>query len=156
MPLKLDINEIQKLLPHRYPFLLVDSIVELEPRKRIVGVKNVTINEPWFAGHFPGYPIMPGVLIVEAMAQTGGVLLLREFPDRDRKVVLFTGIEQAKFRHPVLPGDQLRLELEVLALRNTLCKMRARATVDGRLVAEAVIMCIIADREAVEKPAPRP
>ncbi len=156
MTLKLDVIEIQKLLPHRYPFLLVDSIVELEPRKRIVGVKNVTINEPWFAGHFPGYPIMPGVLIVEAMAQTGGVLLLREFPDRDRKVVLFTGIEQVKFRHPVLPGDQLRLELEVLTFRHTLCKMSARATVDGRLVAEAVIVCIIADREAVEKPAPRP
>ncbi len=156
MPLSLDVNEIQKVLPHRYPFLLVDAIVELEPLKRIVGLKNVTINEPWFAGHFPGYPIMPGVLIVEAMAQTGGVLLLRDVPDRDRKLVLFTAIEEAKFRRPVLPGDQLRLELEVLALRNTVCKMRARATVDGRLVAEAVIMCIIADRETVQKPASRP
>ena len=156
MPLSLDINEIQKVLPHRYPFLMVDAIVELEPLKRIVGLKNVTINEPWFAGHFPGYPIMPGVLIVEAMAQTGGVLLLRDVPDRDRKLVLFTAIEEAKFRRPVLPGDQLRLELEVLALRNTLCKMSARATVDGRLVAEAVIMCIIADREAVEKPGSSP
>ena len=135
---------------------MVDAIVELEPLKRIVGLKNVTINEPWFAGHFPGYPIMPGVLIVEAMAQTGGVLLLRDVPDRDRKLVLFTAIEEAKFRRPVLPGDQLRLELEVLALRNTVCKMRARATVDGRLVAEAVIMCIIADRETVQKPASRP
>ena len=156
MPLSLDINEIQKVLPHRYPFLMVDSIVELEPLKRIVGLKNVTINEPWFAGHFPGYPIMPGVLIVEAMAQTGGVLLLRDVPDRDRKLVLFTAIEEAKFRRPVLPGDQLRLELEVLALRNTVCKMRARATVDGWLVAEGVIMCIIADRETVQKPASRP
>ena len=156
MPLSLDINEIQKVLPHRYPFLLVDSIIELEPLKRIVGLKNVTINEPWFAGHFPDYPIMPGVLIVEAMAQTGGVLLLRDVPDRDRKLVLFTAIEEAKFRRPVLPGDQLRLELEVLALRNTVCKMRARATVDGRLVAEGVIMCIIADRETVQKPASRP
>ncbi len=156
MPLSLDINEIQKVLPHRYPFLMVDAIVELEPLKRIVGLKNVTINEPWFAGHFPGYPIMPGVLIVEAMAQTGGVLLLRDVPDRDRKLVLFTAIEDAKFRRPVLPGDQLRLELEVLALRNTVCKMRARATVDGRLVAEAVIMCIIADRETVQKSSSRP
>ncbi len=156
MPLSLDINEIQKVLPHRYPFLLVDSILELEPQKRIVGLKNVTITEPWFAGHFPGYPIMPGVLIVEAMAQTGGVLLLRDVPDRDRKLVLFTAIEEAKFRRPVLPGDQLRLELEVLALRNTVCKMRARATVDGKLVAEAIIMCIIADRETVQKPASRP
>ena len=155
MPLSLDVNEIQKVLPHRYPFLLVDAIVELEPLKRIVGLKNVTINEPWFVGHFPGYPIMPGVLIVEAMAQTGGVLLLRDVPDRDRKLVLFTAIDEAKFRHPVLPGDQLRMELEVLTLRNTVCKMRARATVDGRLVAEAVIMCIIADRETVEKPASR-
>lgn len=151
MDLNLDINEIQKLLPHRYPFLLVDRIVELEPQKRIVGLKNVTINDPWFAGHFPGYPIMPGVLIVEAMAQTGGVLLLRDVPDRDRKIVLFTGIEEARFRRPVLPGDQLRLELEVLSLRNTACKMRARATVDGRLVAEGVIMCIIADRDTVIK-----
>ena len=156
MPLSLDVNEIQQVLPHRYPFLLVDSILELEPQKRIVGLKNVTITEPWFAGHFPGYPIMPGVLIVEAMAQTGGVLLLRDVPDRDRKLVLFTAIEEAKFRHPVLPGDQLRMELDVLALRNTVCKMRARATVRGRLVAEAVIMCIIADREAVQKPASRP
>jgi len=146
-----DINEIQKILPHRYPFLLVDRIVEIEPRKRIVGLKNVTINEPWFAGHFPGYPIMPGVLIVEALAQTGGVLLLADVPDRDRKLVLFTGIDEAKFRRPVAPGDQLRLELEVLTVRRTVCKMRATATVDGRVAAEAVIMCVIVDRE----PAPR-
>ena len=151
MHLDLDVKEIQKILPHRYPFLLVDRIVELEPQKRIVGLKNVTINEPWFAGHFPDYPIMPGVLIVEAMAQTGGVLLLRDVPDREGKVVLFTSIEEAKFRRPVVPGDQLRLELEVLALRNTVCKMRARATVDGRLVAEGVIMCIIADRETLKR-----
>ncbi len=151
MHLELDVKEIQKILPHRYPFLLVDRIVELEPQKRIVGLKNVTINEPWFAGHFPDYPIMPGVLIVEAMAQTGGVLLLRDVPEREGKVVLFTGIEEAKFRRPVVPGDQLRLELEVLALRNTVCKMRARATVDGRLVAEGVIMCIIADRGTLKK-----
>lgn len=143
----LDINEIQKILPHRPPFLLVDRILEIEPRKRIVGLKNVTMNEPFFAGHFPGYPIMPGVLIVEAMAQTGGVLVLHDVPDRERKVVLFTGIEEARFRRPVVPGDQLRMELEVLALRPSVCKMRARATVDGQLVAEAVVMCMIADRE---------
>ncbi len=151
MPFEMDIREIQKVLPHRYPFLLVDRIVELEPGKRIVGLKNVTMNEPWFAGHFPDYPIMPGVLIVEAMAQTGGVLLLRDVPDRDQKVVLFTGIEEAKFRHPVRPGDQLRLELEVLALRSTVCKMRARATVGGKLAAEGVIMCVIASRDTLDK-----
>lgn len=144
----LDINEIQKVLPHRYPFLLVDRIVELEPGKRIVGIKNVTINEPWFVGHFPGYPIMPGVLIIEAMAQTGGVLVLSQMPDRESKLVLFAGIEEARFRRQVIPGDQLRLELDVLALRNTICKMKGRAMVNGKLAAEAVVMCVIADRAA--------
>ena len=143
----LDIKEIQKILPHRPPFLLVDRIIEMEPRKRVVGLKNVTMNEAFFIGHFPGYPIMPGVLIVEAMAQTGGVLVLSDVPDRERKLVLFAGIEEAKFRQPVVPGDQLRLELEVLALRKTVVKMRAHATVDGRLVAEAIIMCVIVERE---------
>jgi 3-hydroxyacyl-[acyl-carrier-protein] dehydratase len=143
----LDINEIQKILPHRPPFLLVDRIIEMEPRKRVVGLKNVTMNEAFFIGHFPGYPIMPGVLIVEAMAQTGGVLVLSDVPDRERKLVLFAGIEEAKFRQPVVPGDQLRLELEVLTLRKTVVKMRAQATVDGRLVAEATIMCVIVERE---------
>jgi 3-hydroxyacyl-[acyl-carrier-protein] dehydratase len=113
----------------------------------VVGLKNVTMNEAFFIGHFPGYPIMPGVLIVEAMAQTGGVLVLSDVPDRERKLVLFAGIEEAKFRQPVVPGDQLRLELEVLTLRKTVVKMRAQATVDGRLVAEATIMCVIAERE---------
>jgi len=143
----LDIKEIQKILPHRPPFLLVDRIIEMEPRKRVVGLKNVTMNEAFFMGHFPGYPIMPGVLIVEAMAQTGGVLVLSDVPDRERKLVLFAGIEEAKFRQPVVPGDQLRLELEVLRLRKTVVKMRAQATVDGRLVAEATIMCVIVERE---------
>jgi len=143
----LDIKEIQKILPHRPPFLLVDRIIEMEPGKRVVGLKNVTMNEAFFMGHFPGYPIMPGVLIVEAMAQTGGVLVLSDVPDRERKLVLFAGIEEAKFRQPVVPGDQLRLELEVLALRKTVVKMRAHATVDGRLVAEAIIMCVIVERE---------
>jgi 3-hydroxyacyl-[acyl-carrier-protein] dehydratase len=143
----LDIKEIQKILPHRPPFLLVDRIIEMEPGKRVVGLKNVTMNEAFFMGHFPGYPIMPGVLIVEAMAQTGGVLVLSDVPDRERKLVLFAGIEEAKFRQPVVPGDQLRLELEVLTLRKTVVKMRAQATVDGRLVAEATILCVIAERE---------
>jgi len=125
----------------------VDRIIEMEPRKRVVGLKNVTMNEAFFMGHFPGYPIMPGVLIVEAMAQTGGVLVLSDVPDRERKLVLFAGIEEAKFRQPVVPGDQLRLELEVLTLRKTVVKMRAQATVDGRLVAEATIMCVIVERE---------
>ena len=142
----LDINEIQKILPHRPPFLLVDRIVELEPRKRIVGIKNVTMNEPYFVGHFPSYPVMPGVLIVEAMAQTGGVLILRDIPEAMGKIVLFASIEKAKFRRPVVPGDQLRLELDVLSLRESFCRMQAKAFVDGNIAAEAVVMCKIAAR----------
>lgn len=148
----LDVNQIQEVLPHRYPFLLVDRILEIEPGKRIVGLKNVTVNEPFFQGHFPGYPIMPGVLIIEAMAQTGGVLVLRDIPNRGSKLVLFAGIESARFRRPVLPGDQLRFELDVIALRSTMCKMKGKAIVDGRVAAEAVIMCVIADRQAPQKP----
>lgn len=147
----LDINDIQSILPHRPPFLLVDRILEMEAGKRIVGLKNVTMNEPFFVGHFPGYPIMPGVLIVEAIAQTGGVLVLADVPDRERKVVLFAGIEEAKFRRPVVPGDQLRMELEVLARRPNLCKMHGQATVDGKLVAEAIVMCMIVDRDKAVK-----
>ena len=142
----LDINEIQKILPHRHPFLLVDRIVEMEP-KRIVGIKNVTMNEPFFAGHFPGFPVMPGVLIVEAMAQTGGVLALQNEKDRAEKLVLFASIEQAKFRRPVVPGDQLRLELEVLSRKTTFCRMKGNAYVNGELVAEAVLICKIAERK---------
>lgn len=142
----LDVNEIQKILPHRPPFLLVDRIVELEPRKRIVGIKNVTMNEPYFVGHFPGFPVMPGVLIIEAMAQTGGVLVLRDIPDSKDKLVLFATIEKAKFRRPVVPGDQLRLELDVLSLRETFCRMQAKAFVDGQLAAEAIILCKILPR----------
>lgn len=142
----LDVNEIQKILPHRPPFLLVDRIVELEPRKRIVGIKNVTMNEPYFVGHFPSFPVMPGVLIIEAMAQTGGVLVLRDIPDSKDKLVLFATIEKAKFRRPVVPGDQLRLELDVLSLRETFCRMQAKAFVDGQIAAEAIILCKILPR----------
>lgn len=142
----LDINEIQQILPHRPPFLLVDRILELEPRKRIVGIKNVTMNEPFFVGHFPSFPVMPGVLIIEAMAQTGGVLLLRDLPDAADKLVLFAAIEEAKFRRPVRPGDQIRLELEVLSLKTTFCRMKGNAFVDGQLAAEAIILCKITER----------
>jgi 3-hydroxyacyl-[acyl-carrier-protein] dehydratase len=143
----LDINEIQKILPHRPPFLLVDRIIEMEP-KRIVGIKNVTVDEPFFAGHFPNFPVMPGVLIVEAMAQTGGVLALRDEKQRDGRLVLFASIESAKFRRPVVPGDQLRLELEVLSRKADFCRMRGSAYVDSQLAAEAVLLCKIAGRTA--------
>ena len=142
----LDIVEIQKILPHRPPFLLVDRILELEPRKRIVGIKNVTMNEPFFVGHFPGFPILPGVLIIEAMAQTGGVLVLQGIPDSSERLVFFAAIEEAKFRRPVRPGDQMRLELEVLSLKNTFCRMKGNAYVDGQLAAEAVILCKIVEK----------
>lgn len=141
----INIDEIMKLLPHRFPFLLVDRIVELEENKRIVGIKNVTINEGFFQGHFPKTPIMPGVLIIEAMAQVGGILLLRTIPDRENKLVYFMGIEQAKFRKPVLPGDQLRFEVEVLRLKSRVCKMQGKAYVGEDLVAEAIIMSSMVD-----------
>ncbi len=139
------IMEIMKFLPHRYPFLLVDRILELEPAKRIVGLKNVTINEQFFQGHFPGAPVMPGVLIIEAMAQVAGVLIYRDMPDRDKKLIYFTGIENAKFRRPVIPGDQLRIEMELLSRRNNFGKMRGRATVDEKLVAESTVLFAIAE-----------
>jgi 3-hydroxyacyl-[acyl-carrier-protein] dehydratase len=142
----LDINEIRRILPHRYPFLLVDSIVEMEP-ERIVGIKSVTANEPFFQGHFPDFPVMPGVLIVEAMAQTAGVLVLKSIPDRDRKLVLLVAIENAKFRKPVVPGDQLRLEMSVIKRKASVAKMAGRATVNGVVVAEAEVMCKLADKE---------
>ena len=142
----LDINDIQKILPHRPPFLLIDRIIEMETGKRIVGIKNVTINEPFFAGHFPNYPVMPGVLIIEAMAQTGGVLALRDEAIGSDKLVLFAAIEEAKFRRPVVPGDQLRLELEVLQRHTTFARMKGKAHVDGKLVAEAVLICKIAEK----------
>ena len=147
----LDITQIQAILPHRYPFLLVDRIVDYEPGKRVVGVKNVTLNEPFFAGHFPGAPVMPGVLIVEAMAQTAGVMMLASLPDRETKLVFFTGIDGAKFRRPVVPGDQLRLELTVLKLRPRYIKLRGEAYVDGQLVAEAEISSALVDRSIVAR-----
>ena len=137
------IQEIQQILPHRYPFLLIDRVIELERKTRAVAIKNVTVNEPFFNGHFPGFPIMPGVLIVEAMAQTGGALLLTEIPDRESKLMVFTSIERAKFRRPVTPGDQLRLEAKVLNWRTSAVKMECTAHVDGKLVCEAIVMCSI-------------
>jgi len=133
-------------LPHRYPFLLVDRILEVEGDKRIVGLKNVTINEPFFQGHFPGAPVMPGVLILESMAQVAGVMIYRDLPDKHSKLIYFTGIENAKFRRPVLPGDQLRIEMELLNRRDNFGKMSGQATVDGKLVAEAIVKFAIADR----------
>jgi len=142
----MDINQIMAILPHRYPFLLIDRVVEITPKQRIVAIKNVTINEPFFQGHFPGYPIMPGVLIVEAMAQAGGALLLTEIPDRADKLMVFTGIEEAKFRRPVTPGDQVRFEVDVLQWRSRAVKMQGKAFVDGKLTCEAVIMCQLVPR----------
>ena len=144
----LDITEIQAILPHRYPFLLIDRVIEIERKKRIVALKNVTANEPYFAGHFPGYPIMPGVLMVEAIAQAGGALLLTEIPDRDEKLMVFTGIERAKFRKPVTPGDQLRVEVDVLAWRTTAVKMQGHVWVEGKLACEATVTCQLVSRPA--------
>ncbi len=145
-----DSRAIQEILPHRYPFLLVDKIIELEPRVRILGVKQVTINEHFFAGHFPEAPVMPGVLQIEALAQVGAILALREFENRDAKIPFFSGIEKARFRRPVVPGDTLMLEVTALRIGTRVQKMRGVATVDGKITAEAEIMCVIADRPPVE------
>lgn len=145
MPL-LDIDAIREILPHRYPFLLVDAITELEP-ERIVGIKNVTANEPFMVGHFPNFPVMPGVLIVEAMAQVGGILVLKSVEDRRKKLVLLATVEEAKFRRPVRPGHQLRIEMILGKRKATVAKMFGTATVDGVVVAEARLMCKLADRE---------
>ncbi len=144
----IDIRRIIDVIPHRYPFLLVDRIVEFEARRRAVGRKCVTINEPFFQGHFPGHPVMPGVLIIEAMAQVGAVLLLSEVPDRESKLVYFTGINNARFRRPVVPGDVLTLTLTVKNLRRQACRMHGEATVDGERAAEADIMSAMVDRQA--------
>lgn len=139
----LTITEIMKILPHRYPMLLVDRILELEPGQRIKGVKNVTANEQFFQGHFPGAPVMPGVLIVEAMAQCGAVLFLRDIEDRDRKLFLFGGVDRARFRRPVVPGDQLILECELLQKRSNTIRLKGVARVEGNVVAEAELLSVM-------------
>lgn len=157
--LQLNIDGILKLLPHRYPMLLIDRIIHITRAKRIVALKNVTINEPFFDGHFPGYPIMPGVLIVEAMAQAGAVLLFTEVAERDDKLLVFTGIERARFRRPVTPGDQLRIEVDVLAYRGTAGRLQGKAYVDGKLACEAVVTCRLLNRspkQNSEVPQPEP
>jgi beta-hydroxyacyl-ACP dehydratase FabZ len=143
---KWDIEWIQSVLPHRYPLLLVDRVLEIEPKKRIVAIKNVTVNEPFFNGHFPGRPVMPGVFLVEGMAQAAGLLLLHDLPERAGKLVYFMGIEEAKFRRPVVPGDQVRYEVEVLRLRSMHSKLAGKVLVDGQLAAEAVISSAMVDR----------
>jgi 3-hydroxyacyl-[acyl-carrier-protein] dehydratase len=145
---EMNVVEIQDILPHRYPLLLVDRILELEPL-RVVGLKNVTATEPHFQGHFPDFPVMPGVLIVECMAQTAGVLVLSQIPDRKNKVVLLTTIEEAKFRKPVIPGDQLRVEMTVISKRASVAKMKGEARVNGELVAECTVMCVLRDKEGL-------
>jgi len=152
----LDTNAIQKILPHRYPFLLVDAIEEMERWKRIVGIKNVSINESYFQGHFPGMPIMPGVLIIESMAQTAGLLLLQEVKDREKKLIYFVSIDNARFRRPVVPGDQLKIEMNVVAWRRGFGKFDGRATVNGELAAEATLMCKMVDLETEQAPAAEP
>jgi 3-hydroxyacyl-[acyl-carrier-protein] dehydratase len=142
----LNVQEILDYLPHRYPFLLLDRVVEFEPAKRLVAIKNVTINEPFFQGHFPGYPIMPGVLVVEAMAQAGGIIIMHELPDRTEKLVVFTGIERARFRRPVTPGDQLRIEVNVLSFRPRAGRIEGKAFVDGKLACEATLSCHVVPR----------
>src|SRR5215469_5897326 len=144
---RLDINEIQRILPHRYPFLLIDRVIDMTRRERIVAIKNVTINEPFFQGHFPNLPIMPGVLIVEAIAQAGGALLLTEVEDRDQKLMVFTGIERARFRRPVLPGDQVRIEVDVKSWRMNAVRMEGKAFVGEKRVAEATVTCQLIPRD---------
>jgi 3-hydroxyacyl-[acyl-carrier-protein] dehydratase len=142
----LDIRQIMAILPHRYPFLLIDRILESSRKKRIVAIKNVTINEPFFQGHFPEYAIMPGVLMVEAVAQAGGVLLLPEVPDHENKLLVFSGIDRARFRRPVVPGDQLRIEVDVLNWRPLAARLEGKVYVEGKLACECTIMCAVVPR----------
>ena len=143
----LDVQEISQLLPHRYPMLMVDRIVEISSDS-IVGLKNVTVNEPHFTGHFPGFPVMPGVLIIEAMAQVAGILVGKLAPHTRGKIMFLASVDEAKFRKPVVPGDQLRIEMKMLRLKHTVAKMRGLATVDGQVVAEATLMCKLTERAA--------
>lgn len=152
----LEVADIMGILPHRYPFLLIDRVIEVERKKRIVAIKCVSINEPFFQGHFPGFPIMPGALVVESIAQAGGTLLLPEVPDRHNKLMVFTSIERAKFRRPVLPGDQLRIEINVLNWRSRAVKMEGRVTVDGQLACEAIVMCQLVPRPGAAPEPTRP
>jgi 3-hydroxyacyl-[acyl-carrier-protein] dehydratase len=144
----LDIAEIQRILPHRYPFLLIDRVIDITRKERIVALKNVTVNEPFFAGHFPGFPIMPGVLMVEAIAQAGGALLLTEIEDREQNLMVFSGIERARFRRPVIPGDQLRIEVQVLAWRRNAVRMEGKIYVGDKRVCEATVSCRLVPRSA--------
>jgi len=150
--MQLDINEIQKFLPHRYPFLLIDKVVEMVRFKRIVAIKSVTINEGFFQGHFPGKPVMPGVLILESMAQAGGLLLLQEIPDRDHKLLYLASMNDVKFRRPVVPGDQLRVEVDILSWKGDRCKIQAKAYVEQNLAAEATLLCLMVDRDRQDSP----
>ena len=149
----MDVGEITAFLPHRYPMLMVDRIVEMT-EDSIVGLKNITINEPFFSGHFPGFPVMPGVLILEAMAQVGGLLVANLAPHTRGRIMFLASIEEAKFRKPVVPGDQLRLEMKLLRLKHTIAKMSGLATVDGQVVAEAVLLCKLTDQLAPTAPVP--
>ncbi len=142
-----DVRWIMSVLPHRYPMLLIDRVVEMEPKRRIVALKNFTINEEFFVGHFPGHPVVPGVLLIEAMAQAGGILLMHDDPDRARKLLLFMSIERARFRRPIVPGDQVRIEAEVLRLKANHCKLAAKAVVEGRVHAEAELLSTTIDRD---------
>ena len=144
----LDIAEIQRILPHSYPFLLIDRVIDITRKERIVALKNVTVNEPFFAGHFPGFPIMPGVLMVEAIAQAGGALLLTEIEDREQNLMVFSGIERARFRRPVIPGDQLRIEVQVLAWRRNAVRMEGKIYVGDKRVCEATVSCRLVPRSA--------
>jgi len=148
----MDVQEISGILPHRYPMLMVDRIIEMTGES-IVGIKNVTANEPHFAGHFPGFPVMPGVLIIEAMAQVAGVLVAKLAPHTRGKIMFLASVEEAKFRRPVVPGDQLRIEMKMVRLKTTIAKMQGLATVDGQVVAEATLMCKLTDQLAATQPA---
>ena len=143
---RLDIRWITSVLPHRYPFLLVDRVLEIEPGKRISAYKNVTANEDFFNGHFPGHPVMPGVMIIEGMAQAAGILTLHDREESEGKLMYFTGIDKARFRRPVVPGDRLVYEVEIIRMRNTYCRLRGEALVDGEVAAEATIASALVDR----------